>query len=80
MKKAALTAAAISLSGKAGKSADLRNQAVDHQVYDMRRPLSKTELGSKLDLVREAHDSVKGHDKRIVLARSFMADQIKHVP
>ena len=77
MKKAALTAAAISLSGKGGQSADLRVKTCGHQVYDMKRPLYKTELGGKLDLVREAHDSVKAYDKRIVLARSFLADSVQ---
>lgn len=77
MKKAALTAAAISLSGKGGQSADLRIKSCGQQVYDMQRPLYKTELGSKLELVREAHDGVKSSDKRIVLARSFLADQVQ---
>lgn len=79
MKKAALTAAAISSSGKGGKSADLRFKTYNHQVYDMKRPLYKTELGNKLELVREAHNSVKAYDKRIVMARSFLADQIQHI-
>lgn len=79
MKKAALTSAAISSSGKAGQSADLRVKTFDHQVYDMKRPLAKTELGSKLALVRETHDSVKAYDKRVVLARSFLVDQISYI-
>ena len=79
MKKAAITAAAISSSLKGGKSADLRVKTYGHQFYDMKRPLHETELGSKLELVREAHDSVKAYDKRIVMARSFLADQIQYI-
>ena len=79
MKKAALTAAAISSSGKGKKAADLRTKTFQHQVYDMKRPLHEMELGSKLDLVRETHDSVKSYDNRIVRAQSFIADQIQNV-
>ena len=79
MRKAALTAAAISSSGKGGKSADLRFKTYNHQVYDMINPMYKSKLGNKLEFVREAHDSVKAYDKRIVMARSFLIDQIQHI-
>ena len=79
MKEAALTAAAISSSGRSGRAANLRQVKHPHQLYDLHRVMSEEELGSKLDIVREAHDGAKSHDSRIVLAQSFLLDQLQQV-
>lgn len=79
MLKTAQTAAAISSSGKSGQAANLRAAETQHQLYDLKRVVSEEELGNKLDLVREAHDGAKSHDSRIVLAQSFLLDQIQHI-
>ena len=79
MKKTALTAAAISSSGKGGQAANLREVSASHQVYDMKRVLNDEELGSKLDIVREAYDGAKSHDDRIILAQAVLLDNIQHM-
>ena len=79
MKTAAQTAAAISSSGGAGRAANLREVASKHQLYDLHRVVSEEELGSKLDIVREAHDGAKSHDPRIMLAQSILLDQLQHM-
>jgi len=79
MKKAALTAAAISSSGHGAKIANLRVVDPRNQHYDVRRILNDEELGGKLDIVRDCHDGAKSDDPRIVMARSFLLDEIQHV-
>lgn len=79
MKKAALTAAAISTTPGSARAANLRVQTGNHQLYDLKRPLHQVELGHKLELVREAYEGAKSHDSRIVMAQSFLMDEIQHV-
>ncbi|MCK5145703.1 twin-arginine translocation signal domain-containing protein [bacterium] len=79
MKNAALTAAAISNSGQSGHVANLRKYSCPHQIYDLTRQLHSIELGDKLKIVRKTYDATKSFDSRIVMAQSFLLDEIQHI-
>jgi len=79
MKQAALTAAAISASGKGGIIGDIKPARSVHQVYDLKRPFHKTKLSAKIDLVKETYQAAKNYDSRIVKVQAYLIDEIQHV-
>jgi TldD protein len=79
MKRAALTAAAISSSGGNPSSINLTVEPLGHQVYDVNRPLYDQSLGSKIDLVKEAYQAAQDYDSKVTKVQTRLTDEIQYV-
>jgi TldD protein len=75
----ALTAAAIASGNSKLKIANLNMSKPFKQIYDLNEPLSEADLETKLKLIREAYDSAKKADNRIIKVSSYLADELQYI-
>jgi len=79
MTQAARTAAAIAASGATLTPTALKETRPARQVYLLDRPFAEAPLGDRISMAKEAYAAALGHDKRIVKASVFLADELQYV-
>jgi len=76
---AAQSAAAIVDAGAPGRGADLRDERSSLDVYPLLEPAHQTDLGTKIDIVREAYAACQGVDPAVKKVKAALQDQAQYL-
>jgi len=79
IKSTALAAAAIADGNATIKAVDLNNYEPKIQTYDMQRIVSKEEINSKINLIRQTYDAAIAYDSRITRASVNLLDNLQFI-
>lgn len=79
IKEACLTAAAIANGPAKYKVANLEVRDFKKKIYDLTKPLSRLELGEKINLVQQGYEAAIKQDNRITKVSCSLADEIQIV-
>ena len=79
MNNAALTAAAISSSSQTGAPSPLSDLSYSHNYYPLSQNAQRTDLETKISMVRKAYDSAFKTDSKIHKVKVLFADQIQSI-
>jgi TldD protein len=79
IKRAAQTAAAIASGRAARPLSSLKRARSSFRLYPVRVPSHRASLDQKIGLVREAYQTARAHDPKIVKVKAALGDSIQYV-
>lgn len=79
IKKAALSAAAVSPAGAPFKPVGLRRKKVSSDRYPVSQPMHLVELVEKIELLKDAYAACLNFDPRIIKVRASLQDHVQYV-
>jgi TldD protein len=79
IKSAAQTAAAIASGSAARAASSLKTRRSLHRLYPVRVPSHRASLDAKIGLVRDAYQSARDHDARIIKVKAALGESIQYV-
>jgi TldD protein len=79
IEQAARAASAIALSGTPARVKPLSGRAYSHGYYANEIPAHETDLGRKIELVKQAYGAARRHDPAVTKVRAALQDMVQYV-